>query len=91
MAAVQRTGVASQYQEDLPIVRLIVRQFEVQVGACRQCGRRVQARHPLQTSEALGAANVHLGPGAVAFVVLMPTHLGVPLEKIVTVLRERLG
>jgi len=45
----------------------------------------------LQTSDALGAANVHLGPGAVTFVVLMHTHFGVPLEKIVTVLRERFG
>ena len=61
------------------------------MGCCRQCGRRVQGRHPLQTSDALGAANVHLGPGAVAFVVLLHTQFGVPLEKIVTVLRERFG
>jgi transposase len=88
---VQPTGVAAQYQEDLPIVRPIVRRFDVHVGCCGQCGRRVQGRHPLQTSDALGAANVHLGPGAVAFVVLMHTHFGVPLEKIVTVLRERFG
>jgi transposase len=39
----------------------------------------------------LGAANVHLGPGAVAFVVLMHTQFGVPLGKIATVLRERFG
>lgn len=51
----------------------------------------VQGRHPLQTPDALGAANVHLGPGAVAFVVLLHTQFGVPLEKIVTVLRERFG
>lgn len=89
--AVQLTRVAPQYQEDLPIVRPVVRRFDVQVGCCRQCGRRVQGRHPLQTSDALGAANVHLGPGAVAFVVLMHTQFGVPLEKIVTVLRERCG
>ena len=58
--AVQRTRVATQYQEDLPIVRPVVRRFEVPVGWCGQCGRRVQGRHPLQTSEALGAAHVHL-------------------------------
>lgn len=89
--AIAGTRVATQYQEDLPDVRPVVRRFEVHVGCCTQCGRRVQGRHPLQTSDALGAANVHLGPGAVTFVVLMHTHFGVPLEKIATVLRERFG
>jgi transposase len=85
------TRVATQYQEDLPVVRPVVRQFDVHVRCCTRCGRRVQGRHPLQTSDALGAANVHLGPGAVTFVVLMHTHFGVPLEKMTTVLRERFG
>src|SRR6266566_4471636 len=75
----------------IPVIRPVVRRFNVHVGCCVQCGRRVQGRHRLQTSDALGAANVHLGPGAVTFVVLMHTHFGVPLEKIVTVLRERFG
>jgi transposase len=88
---VHRTRIATQYQEDLPVVRPVVRRFEVHVGCCAQCGRRVQGRHPLQTSDALGAANVHLGPGAIAFVVLMHTQFGVPLEKVATVLRERFG
>jgi len=83
--AIAGTRVATQYQEDLPDVRPVVRRFEVHVGCC------TQGRHPLQTSDALGAANVHLGPGAVTFVVLMHTHFGVPLEKIATVLRERFG
>ena len=40
-----------QYQED--IVRLtIVRQFDIQIGRCACCGRHVQGRHPLQTSDA---------------------------------------
>jgi transposase len=89
--AIAGTRVATQYQEDLPVVRPVVRRFDVHVGCCTQCGRRVQGRHRLQTSDALGAANVHLGPGAVTFVVLMHTHFGVPLEKIATVLRERFG
>lgn len=89
--AIHLTHIARQYQEDLPMVRPVVRRFDVQVGCCAACGRRVQGRHPLQTSDALGAANVHLGPGAVTFVVLMHTQFGVPLEKIATVLRERFG
>ena len=38
-----------------------------------------------------GAANVHLGPGAVTFIVLLHKHVGVSLEKIATLLRERFG
>lgn len=34
---------------------------------------------------------MHLDPGEVALVVLMQIHFGVPLEKIVTVLRGRFG
>lgn len=83
--------VTAQYQEDLPIVRPLVRQFDVHIGECRCCGRRVQGRHPLQTSDALGAAQVHLGPGAVTFVVLLHTHFGVPLAKVAAVLREQFG
>ena len=90
-SAVQRDRVTPQYQEDLPVVRPIVRRFDVQVGRCVACGRRVQGRHPLQTSDALGAANVHLGPGAVTFIVLLHKHVGVSLEKIATLLRERFG
>ena len=80
--AARGARVASQYQEDLPVVRPIVRRFDVEVGCCVACGRRVQGRHPLQTSDALGAANVHLGPGAVTLVVLLHKHVGVSLEKI---------
>jgi len=85
------TRVAAQFQEDLPVVQPIVRQFDVEVGDCLQCGRRVQGRHPWQTSDALGAAQVHLGPGVVAFVVLMHTQFGVPLAKIAAVLRTQFG
>ena len=64
--AVEDTHVTVQYQEDLPPVRPLVRRFDVHVGRCRRCGRRVQGRHPLQTSDALGAAAVQMGPDAVA-------------------------
>jgi hypothetical protein len=57
---IQQTRIAAQYQEDLPVVRPIVRRFDVHIGCCTQCGRRVQGRHPLQTSDALGAAHVRL-------------------------------
>jgi transposase len=71
--AIAGTRVATQYQEDLPIVRPLVRRFGVHVGCWTLCGRRLQGRHPLQTPNALGAANVHLGPDDVTLVVLLHT------------------
>ena len=72
--AVNVTGAASQYQEDLPPVRPLVRRFDIEVGHCSQCRRRIQGRHALQTSDALGAASAQLGPGVVALVVELHTH-----------------
>ena len=89
--AVAMTRVASQYQEELPAVRPVVRRFDVEVGHCSQCQRRVQGRHVLQTSDALGAAGVQLGPGVVALVVELHTELGVPLAKVAHLLRTTFG
>jgi transposase len=85
---VDETRVAAQVQEDLPVVRPHVRRFDVHVGQCRDCGRRVQGRHPLQTTDALGAASTHLGPQAVALIVLLNKQLGLSHGKIATLLRE---
>ena len=89
--AVEVTRVASQYQEELPVVRPVVRRFDIEVGHCSQCQRRVQGRHVLQTSDALGAAGVQLGPGVVALVVELHTEMGVPLAKVAHLLRTTFG
>jgi transposase len=89
--AVTETRIASQIQEDLPVTRPHVRQFDVHVGCCDQCGRRVQGRHPLQTSDALGAASTHLGPQAVALIVLLNKQLGLSHGKIATLVRDWFG
>jgi len=87
----RETGCATQYQEELPPQRPVVRAFAVHIGCCRACGRRVQGRHPLQTSDALGAAAVHLGPQAVALVVLLNKRCGLSYGKIAALLRDRFG
>jgi hypothetical protein len=46
------TAQAPQYQTEIPR-RPIYRQFDVHIGRCQDCGRRVQGRHALQTSDAL--------------------------------------
>ena len=87
--AVER--VAAQYQEDVPDVRPLVRRFDVEVGRCAQCRRRVQGRHPLQTSDALGAAGVQWGPNVAALTAELHTESGLPLGKTARVLRTRFG
>ena len=63
------THVATQYQIELP-AKPIQRRFDVHVGCCGECGQRVQGRHELQTSNALGAASVPLGANAHAAMAL---------------------
>jgi hypothetical protein len=41
-------------------------EFYIHVGRCKQCGQRVQGRHPGQTSDAVGSAASQLGPRAIA-------------------------
>jgi transposase len=89
--AVRPMGIAPQYQEELPVQRPIVRRFDVHIGQCMHCRRRVQGRHRLQTSDALGAAAVQLGPQAVAFAVLLKQRYGLAYGKIAALLRDRFG
>ena len=88
---VVETAVATQYQEDLPLVRPVIRAFHVHIGACQQCGRRVQGRHPLQTSDALGAAAAQLGPQVVATTAHLHKECGLPLGKIARVYQQHFG
>lgn len=87
---VKPTHVAQQYQIELPS-QPIVRQFDIHVGHCRDCQRRVQGRHPLQTSDALGAAAVQLGPRAQAFIAWLNKELGLSHGKVVRCLKQLCG
>ncbi len=72
---------APQYQEEI-VRRTVVRRFNIAVGRCRRCGRQVQGRHPLQTSEAMGIGSVQLGPEALTLAaVLMEAQLDRRLEQ----------
>jgi transposase len=90
-ATVRLMRHAMQYQEDLPRIQPIVRAFTIAIGQCTACHRRVQGRHPLQTSNALGAAAAQLGPQAVTVAAVLNKQLGLPLGKISALFRERFG
>jgi transposase len=83
------TESAVQYQTEIPR-RPLVRQFHVHVGRCR-CGRRLRGRHPLQTSDAGGAAAAQLGPDAQAAVVTLNKTAGLSHAKVAFVLRALFG
>lgn len=82
--------VESQYQEEI-VRRTWVRRFRVPVCRCAQCDRRVQGRHPLQTSDALGAAAVQVGPEAVTLGVLMNKSQGLPHADAAAILQQGFG
>jgi transposase len=87
---VRETAVATQYQTEIPR-RPIIRQFDVHVGCCCGCGRRIQGRHPLQTSDALGAAAAQIGPDAQAAVALLNKTFGLSHLKIAGVFHAFFG
>jgi transposase len=84
------THVAQQYQVEIPR-EPIHRQFNIHVGRCRLCRRRVQGRHPLQTSDALGAAAAQLGPDAQAAVVELNKQGGLSHGKVTRCLGSLFG
>jgi transposase len=90
-APVMETAVATQYQEELPVARVVVRQFDLHIGRCVGCGRRVQGRHPLQTSDAIGAAAAQLGARVIALVVVLNKQLGLSFAKIAALLQQLYG
>jgi len=88
---VKETAIATQYQEELPVVRTVVRRFHVHVGRCQACGRRVQGRHRFQTSNALGAAAAQIGPQAVASAVVLNKQLGLSFADVATLFQQQYG
>jgi transposase len=79
--AVVEQGVAQQFQAEIPRT-ILHRRFDIHVGRCRRCGRRIQPRHPLQTSDALGAAASQLGPNLQAGIVHLNKQAGMSQGKI---------
>ena len=79
-----------QYQVDLP-QQPIYRQFTIDIGTCQHCGARVQGQHPLQSSQALGAARSQLGPVLQAFLAVLQKQLGLAYGKCVKLLHSVWG
>jgi len=87
---IEETGVDFQYQTDIPR-QPIRRRFTIHRGRCRRCGCAVHGRHPLQTSDATGAAQSQVGPNAQAAVVLLNKRFGLSHVKTAQVMTELCG
>jgi len=86
----EETHVAQQFQTEIPR-QPIVRQFDVHVGHCADCGGRVQGRHKLQTSDALGAAAAQLGSNAHAALAICNKDLGLSHGKCAKLFQQFFG
>ncbi len=88
---VERTGTIAQIQEDVPRTAPTVTRFLIEVGRCGGCARRLQARHPRQTSDAVGAAGVQVGPWALALGTALHYEAGLSFGKCAAVLAQTTG
>jgi len=86
----RQTHVARQFQIEIPR-RPILRRFDLHVGECTCCGQRVQPRHELQTSDALGAAAAQVGPDAQALIAWLKNKLGLSYGDITTLMKDAWG
>ena len=75
---VEPESCETQYQEEI-VRRTLVRRFDIAVGRCCDCHRRVQGRHPLQTSDAVGVGSVQLGPEALTLAAVLNKQMGLSL------------
>ena len=82
--------IRPQYQEDI-VRQTIVRRFDVEIGHCQDCGHRAQGRHPLQTSDALGAAAVTIGPEALVLAAELSKPMGLSYGKVAEAIEMGFG
>lgn len=83
-------AVDEQFQTDIP-TQPIRRKFRVHKGSCTNCGRRVRGRHPLQTSDATGAAASQIGANAQASIVYLNKRSGMSYGKIANYFQQANG
>jgi transposase len=75
---VESESCETQYQEEI-VRRTVVRRFDIAVGRCHECQRRVQGRHRLQTSDAVGVGRVQVGPEALTLAAILNKQMGLSL------------
>jgi len=80
-----------QFIEELPVTRPHVTRLRTYEATCSGCGHRVASRHPLQVSQATGAAGTHLGARALALAADLSKGKHLTLRKTCAVLHDHFG
>lgn len=88
---VEHVKTQKQYQTEIPKVQAKVIQFNVEMGRCRKCGKRVRGRHGDQVSNALGATGSGLGPRVLSEAAELNKGLGLSFEKVASLFERNFG
>jgi len=79
-----------QFIEDIPPIQPHVTRLITYKGVCPQCGE-VHSQHPLQMSEATGAAKTQVGPRALALAITLNKEIGLTTRATCRVLERFAG
>jgi len=84
-------GHRRQWQSDIPAVQATTTEFRIDVARCSRCGCELTDRHPEQTSDAVGAAGVQIGPRAVALAAKLNKECGISYGRIADLFAKGFG
>jgi transposase len=87
---VEQVEPIEQFIEEIPPFRPTVTRLVTYRGQCPHCGE-VQSSHPLQTSDATGAAKVQLGPRARAVASVLNKQHGLTMRTTCRVIDQLAG
>lgn len=76
---------------EIPVIQPRVIRLRTYRSECGHCQQSVASRHPLQVSQATGAAGTHLGPRALGLAAALNKDLKLPMRKTCRILREMFG
>lgn len=76
---------------DVPVVKPRVIRLKTYRNHCQHCQKNVRSQHPLQISQASGAAGSQIGPRALGYAAYLNKQLGVTMRKTVQALETMTG
>jgi len=80
-----------QHLIELPPIKPLVIKLRTQRGWCPHCRQACASGHPLQVSQATGAAGTHLGPGSLAAAAELRYAAGLTMRTTCAVMESLLG
>jgi transposase len=77
-----------QIIEEIPEIKRVAYRLITQYGWCSCCQKEVYSSHPLQTSQATGAAKVQLGPQAKSLAMSLQYEYGMTKRKVCGLMKK---